>query len=224
MSASGPYDLLGKIMLHAHGSLKEVRLIEKTKDFVLVFADGTELEPRRESKRKDWYLGHRELLLEYLNAGYGGDPLHVLAFGYSGTGSHNLAALLRSCGFKDTTVITSQEESDRFPVVLKPDGRLFTVSGEVVDIELERQKREAAAQERRVEEERRHVEEAKRRAEEQGRQQEAEAKRQADELAKRQIMLHRTSLKQCVMCGQPLGIFEKLRGRDRHHRCGSFLE
>ena len=133
MSASGPYGLLGNILLRAHGSLKEVRFLEKPKDFVLVFGDGTELEPRRESQRKEWYLGHRELLLEYLNAGYSGDPLHVLAFGYSGTGSSNLAALLQSCGFADTSVVTREDESNRFPLILRPDGTMFTVGGDLIE-------------------------------------------------------------------------------------------
>jgi hypothetical protein len=225
MNASGPYDFLGKIMLRAHGSVKEVRLLEKPKDFILVFGDGTELEPRRESKRKDWYLGHRELLLEYVNAGYGGgDPLHVLAFGYSGTGSHNLATLLRSSGFSDTTVITSEQDSDRFPVILKPDGRLFTIAGDLIDVEVERQRREAEAQQRRDEAEKRRAEEAKRRAEEQKQQQEADAKRNAEEERKRQVMRERKDLKLCVMCSQPLGVLDKLRGRDRHHNCVAFHE
>jgi hypothetical protein len=222
-TASGPYDFLGKIMLSAHASLSEVRLLGKPKDFILVFGDGTKLEPRKESQRKDWYLAHRELLLKYLNAGYGndpragGDPLNVLAFGYSGTGSQNLAVLLQSCGFKDTTVVTTEQESDRFPVVLRPDGSLFTVGGELIDIERERQNRDASAAQRRAEEDRR-------RADEQQRKKETEAKREAEELRKRQIMQQRKTMAKCVMCGTPMGMLERLRRGDRHRRCGSFLE
>jgi hypothetical protein len=211
-------------MLRAHGSLKEVRLLEKPKQFVLVFGDGTELEPRRESKRKEWYLGHRELLLEYLKAGYKGDPLDVLGFGYSGTGSSNLEVLLRSCGFSDTTLVTTECGSDRFPVVLKPDGRLYSVGGDIIDLELQRQRREAATQRRRAEEEKQRAEEAKRRAEEQRCQQEEDTRRQAEEGRRRQIMQQRRALKHCVMCGQPLGLFDKVRGRDRHSNCVSFRE
>lgn len=219
MNGSGSYDLLGKIMLRAHGSLKEVKLLEKAKGFVLVFGDGTELEPGRESKRKEWYLGHRELLMEYLSAGYGGDPLHVLAFGYSGTGSQNLATLLRSCGFKDTTIITSEEDAVGFPVVLRPDGRLVTATGELIDVELERQKRAAAERQRRADEERRRAEEAKRRAEEERRREEAEAERQAEELRKSQVIQERRNRNQCIMCGQAIGILEKLFRRDKHGSC-----
>ncbi len=143
MNTSGPYELLGQLMLRAHGSLKEVRLLEKTKEFVLVFGDGSELSPRSESKRKEWYLAHRDVLIEYVNAGYGGDPLHVLAFGCSGTGSHNLAALLRSCGFQDTGIITSENAFDCFPVVLLPSGELASTIGAPFDLKQEREKREA---------------------------------------------------------------------------------
>ena len=82
-------------------ALKEVRLLEKTKEFVLVFGDGSELSPRSESKRKEWYLAHRDVLIEYVNARLRGRSMGMCSpSGYSGTGSHNLAALLRSCGFQ----------------------------------------------------------------------------------------------------------------------------
>ena len=127
-SGLGPYELLASLMLRAHGSLKEIQFLAKPKDFVLVFSDGMRLQPQSEGERKQWYLSHRELLSEFLSAGYRGDPLHVLGFGYSGTGSSNLAVLLRSCGFVDTTIVTSETSMASLPIVLTPDGKLADLS------------------------------------------------------------------------------------------------
>ena len=124
MTNPGPYELLAKIMIDIHGSLQEVKFLEKPKTFELVFSDGTLLKPSSEDDRKHWYLNHRQSLLEYLNAGYGGDPLHVLTFGYSGTGSHNLVRFLKSCGFTSTEFISAETHAahQELPFVLKADG------------------------------------------------------------------------------------------------------
>jgi hypothetical protein len=234
MNASGPYELLGHLMLRAHGSVKEIRLLEKTKDFHIVFGDGTQLSPRSESNRKEWYLGHRDVLIGYVNAGYGGDPLHVLAFGYSGTGSHNLAVLLQACGFKDTSVITAENGSDYFPLVLLPSGELVGITGTPLDLKHEREKREAEAKWRRDEEEKRRAEDQRKRqeedarkeaeekmrraAEKRGREQE-EADKRAETQRRKPIIEERKRSKACVMCGQPLGFLDKVRSRDRHSTC-----
>ncbi len=237
MNLSGPYELLGQLMLRAHGSLKEARLLEKTKEFVLVFGDGTELSPRSESRRKEWYLAHRDVLIEYVNAGYGGDPLHVLAFGYSGTGSQNLATLLRACGFKDTSIITDDDASDYFPVVLLPSGELASTTGAPFDLKRERENREAEAKQRREveekrraeeqrkreqEESKRKVEEANRKAEDQRRHEREEAEKRTEEERQRPILQQRREKSECIMCGQRLGLLDRIRGRDRHSNCVFF--
>ena len=125
MSQSGCYELLASLMLRAHGSLQEVKFIEKTRNFVLVFGDGTELEPNTEYKRGKWYKNHLELVSEFVDAGYGGDPLDVLSFGYSGTGSNNLAVLIKACGFENASAVTSGENFNELPVVLRPDGKFY---------------------------------------------------------------------------------------------------
>jgi len=75
----GPYELLARIILRIPGPLEEGRFIDKPKEFMLVFSDGTLLNPRLESNRQAWYLKHRQDSLESSTAGYRGDPLGVLA-------------------------------------------------------------------------------------------------------------------------------------------------
>jgi hypothetical protein len=179
---SGPNELLADIMARTHGSLAEVHLLDKPKYLKFVFCDGTQLHPNAESERKQWYLANREALLDFVNAGYEGDPLGGLTFGYSGTGSGKLAALLKACGFEWTAIVTSEDNDGYFPAILKPEG-LFTMEGNPIDLELKRQNRETAALQRRAEAD------ARRRTD--------EALRRTEEARKQEIMRERLKLRQC---------------------------
>lgn len=49
-------------------------------------------------------------------------------------------------------------------------------------------------------------------------------KRKAEELRHLSTQEKRKSQKQCVMCGKPLGFFNKLFGNDKHSSCSLFVE
>lgn len=51
-----------------------------------------------------------------------------------------------------------------------------------------------------------------------------QAKRRAEELRRSEVQTKRRASGQCVMCGQPLGFFQKLLGKDRHNSCSRFKE
>jgi hypothetical protein len=114
----------------------------------------------------------------------------------------------------------------------------------VIGIVLEMtQKGAAEAAERQAEEEakvraqeeaRREAEEVKRRAHQEAmrlaqletqRRAEEEARRQAEEARRRgELQAIRKSVKQCVLCGAPLGFINRLLGRDKHPMCTVWQE
>jgi HEAT repeat protein len=97
----------------------------------------------------------------------------------------------------------------------------------------ERRHRADEAKRRAEEDARRREEEvAKKRCEEQSRRRQEEEKRLAEETRRRQaeeqrhvsVQATRKSSGQCIMCGQPLNLVQKLLGKDRHGGCISFKE
>jgi len=86
----------------------------------------------------------------------------------------------------------------------------------------EKQRAEKARKrEARLAEEARRAEEAKPRLAEEARRKE---KRRAEEARKREIQSKRAASRVCVMCGKPLGFFQKLCGDKQHKECKAFSE
>ena len=75
--------------------------------------------------------------------------------------------------------------------------------------------REEAEQRRAASSARRYEEEHRRRAE-------AKAQMRAEEERRTQVQNQRQTLRQCIMCGRPLGFFDKLTGQLKHGNCHSF--
>lgn len=87
---------LSRELTGIHGRLLEVRFVQKNKESILVFSDGTNLATE---------------------GGEGG--LRLLAFGYSGLGPSCYASFLDEAGFKNTNVVDIEP-----PVVLRADGTI----------------------------------------------------------------------------------------------------
>jgi len=122
-----PQESLMKLLIEGaiqvHGPLDEVVFLEKNKNSLLVFRDGTVLPTSHDGRGTERFqaIAHEVNSYGYLDsiaAALGGQfPLSLLAFGYSGTGPTNFAALLSAAGFQRPEVrdITP-------PVRLLPDG------------------------------------------------------------------------------------------------------
>ena len=52
--------------------------------------------------------------------------------------------------------------------------------------------------------------------------QQEETRRRAENERRKLIIKQRRSQRECFMCGQPLGFFDKLLGRDKHRKCTNF--
>jgi len=91
-------------------------------------------------------------------------------------------------------------------------------------LEDEARRRAEEQQGRQQQHARRLAEERQRRAEEEKRRHEEVARRRAEDEKRQAQLRERKSQKQCVMCGKPLGLFDKLLLRDRHGGCVTFQE
>jgi len=109
--------------MQVHGPLQEVIFMEKNKNSLLVFRDETVLPTSHDGRGSERFqaIAHEVNAYGYLApiaAALGGqDPLSLLAFGYSGTGPTNFAALLSAAGFQRPSV-----EDITPPVRLLRDG------------------------------------------------------------------------------------------------------
>ncbi len=83
-------------------------------------------------------------------------------------------------------------------------------------LENERKRQEAETIRREAEKKRREEEESLRR--------EQEKKRHVEEERQSAIQAKRKSSGQCIMCGKPLGFFEKISGKQQHSNCTAFSE
>jgi hypothetical protein len=129
---------LARGAIRAHGLLKEVVFLQANKYSLLVFSDGTVL-PTSFAARGDtrWTaIAHEVNAYKYLeevaNQLGGTDPLSLLAFGYSGTGSQCFSTFLSTAGFKSTNV-----EKISTPLKLRADGSQVhgTKQGELIEWE-----------------------------------------------------------------------------------------
>ena len=131
MNASGPYDFLGKIMLRAHASVKEVRLLEKPKDFILVFGDGTELEPRREVQ-EEGKIGTLDTASSWIRICerwiWRRRSVACTRLRLFGDRLSQPCNSLRSCGLSGTTA-SQVNKTDGFPVILKPTEGYLPLAG-----------------------------------------------------------------------------------------------
>ena len=110
----------------------------------------------------------------------------------------------------DEAYVVTLDRGGRFSVTkMDNDGGYFVRCVRSDEAERKRQQEEA----RRAEEAKR-AEAAKR----------AEEIRRTEEARKRQIQSKRESDRVCVMCGKPLGIFQRLGGAKHHKECGTFSE
>ncbi|MHB0938112.1 MAG: hypothetical protein ACYDCO_21065 [Armatimonadota bacterium] len=127
-----------------------------------------------------------------------------LKFGIPGTGSLLFATWLRAAEF---LVSNEDVENLKAPLTLLRPGVTATMVRDV----------KARAAEMRAEEERRQAEEERQRIETAAKRRE-ELRRQTD------IRNTRKASGQCVLCGKPLGLFQKLAKKDRHPGCKTFKE
>jgi len=125
-------------------------------------------------------------------------------FGYPGAGSQCFAAWLRAAEF----LVTDEEVAAmQAPLTLARPGATPTMIRDV----------KARVGELRAEEERRQGEEERQ-------QQEAAARLREETKRQTEIRNARRAKGQCVICGKPLGFFQKLSKKDRHPGCKTFKD
>ncbi|MCY7283428.1 MAG: hypothetical protein LH679_08275, partial [Cyanobacteria bacterium CAN_BIN43] len=99
-------------------------LVSSPKNFSLEFEDGPVIWPRKQSSREEWYQNHMDAVRRYVSAGYGGDPLNKLAFGYDGSGSSALTEFLTGAGFENINARKLEAPSQLFPSKKKRGGEV----------------------------------------------------------------------------------------------------
>jgi len=127
-----------------------------------------------------------------------------LKFGIPGTGSMLFATWLRAAEF---LVSDEDVEAMKAPMTLLRPGVTATMVRDV----------KARVAEMRAEEERQQAEEERLRLE-------TAAKRREELRRQTEIRNTRRLQGQCVLCGKPLGFFQKLANKDRHPGCKTFKE
>lgn len=113
---------LARGMKQAHGDLTEVFFIGTGKyQTILHFSDGTYFPTKPVTDRDLNILKYAFKNYSYIPAEGKTDPLPLLTFGYSGTGSQCFEVFLNSFGFKLTDVINMST------------GKVLTKNGELLD-------------------------------------------------------------------------------------------
>jgi hypothetical protein len=137
------------------------------------------------------------------------DEGYPLQFGYTGTGTSSFWAFLNENGFQIS--YDALCELDIPETILRKAKQLSPVSEDRL-IKL------------RQEWERQQKKEEKRRQAEQVREEKRQQAQKKEDERRSKVQAMRRSSGKCVMCGQKLGFFLKLLGKDRHGKCTVFSE
>jgi hypothetical protein len=144
------------------------------------------------------------------------DDGYFMQFGYMGSGTSNFWAFLNENGFRISY--------DNLIEIGTPE----TIMPETTQLSQQHIKRLEERNQRWEEEKQRQGEREKQQMTEEKQRQKEEAKRQqaqkVEDERRSRVQATRKSSAQCVMCGQKLGVFLKLLGKDRHGKCTTFSE